>query len=55
MHSKRLVMAANGNNKAEMAQKMIEGAVTEEVPASILQLHPQCEVILDPAAAKYLA
>ncbi len=55
MHSKRLVMAANGNNKAEMAQKMMEGAVTEEVPASILQLHPECEVLLDPAAARFLA
>lgn len=54
MQCKRLVMAANGNNKAEMAEKMIMGPVTEEVPASILQLHPQCEVILDPAAAVLL-
>lgn len=51
MHSKKLVMAANGRNKTEIAAKLVSGPVTEEVPASILQLHPCCEVILDPEAA----
>ena len=27
------------------------GPVTEALPASVLQLHPGCEVILDPDAA----
>ena len=27
------------------------GPVTTDVPASVLQLHPDCEVLLDPAAA----
>ena len=51
MQCPRLVMAANGANKTEIAAKMIKGPVTEALPASILQLHPDCEVILDPAAA----
>lgn len=54
MQSKRLVMAANGKNKTEIAKKMVSGPVTEDVPASILQLHPCCEVILDPEAAEKL-
>lgn len=52
MQCRQLVMAANGNNKTEIAEQMIYGPVTESLPASILQLHPGCEVILDPAAAE---
>lgn len=51
MQCPRLVMAANGSNKAKIAGRMLSGPVTEQLPASILQLHPCCEVILDPAAA----
>lgn len=54
MHSRRIVMAANGPHKAAMVQAMLRGPVIESVPASILQLHPDCEVILDPAAAASL-
>lgn len=54
MQCPRLVMAANGANKTEIAAKMIKDPVTEALPASILQLHPDCEVILDPAAAAKL-
>ena len=52
MQSRRLVMAANGTNKAEMVKKILSGVVTEEVPSSVLQLHPNCELILDPLAAQ---
>lgn len=52
MQCPRLVMAANGSNKTEIAECMICGPVTEQLPASILQVHPCCEVILDPMAAE---
>ena len=55
MLGKKLVMAANGRNKAQIVKEMVTGSVTQEVPASILQLHPFCEVILDPQAAEMLA
>lgn len=55
MQCPRLVMAANGKNKTGIAEKMVNGPVTEELPASILQLHPNCEVILDPEAAAGLS
>lgn len=52
MQCRRLVLAANGENKAEAVERMVTGPVTEQVPASVLRLHPDCEVILDPAAAR---
>jgi hypothetical protein len=32
----------------------LTGPVTPDVPASVLQLHPDCEFILDPPAAECL-
>lgn len=52
MQCGRLVMGANGENKKSIAKKMVYGPVTEELPASIMQLHPCFELILDPAAAE---
>jgi glucosamine-6-phosphate deaminase len=54
IHSRRIVLAANGNRKAKIVAAAVKGKITTEVPASVLQLHPECEVILDPAAAEYL-
>lgn len=54
MHSRKIVLAANGSHKARIVAAALQGPVTPEVPASVLQLHPDCEVILDPAAAEYL-
>jgi glucosamine-6-phosphate deaminase len=48
------VMAANGAHKASVVKAMLQGPVSESLPASVLQLHPDCEVILDPAAAAEL-
>ncbi len=54
MHSRRIVLAANGSRKASIVAAALKGPVTVEVPASILQLHPDCEAILDPEAAECL-
>ena len=58
MWSKKIILAANGKGKAEIVERALFGPVTQEVPASVLQLHPDCEAILDPEAAacieKYL-
>ena len=55
MRSRHLVLAAKGLSKAAIVQKMIEGPVTENVPASVLQLHPDCTVLLDREAASLLS
>lgn len=54
MHSRRIVLIAKGEHKAEMVRQMLKGPVTEDIPASVLQLHPNCEFLLDAAAAKYV-
>ncbi|MEC1289140.1 glucosamine-6-phosphate deaminase [Bacillus mojavensis] len=52
--SKHIVLLANGEEKADAIQKMAEGPVTPEVPASILQQHNYVTVIADPKAAQKL-
>ena len=54
MQAKKIVILASGANKAEAVRKMVRGAVTEQVPASVLQLHPDCTLIADKSAASML-
>lgn len=54
MAAKQLVLIVNGEHKAEIIKQVIEGPVTEQIPASILMTHPDITVILDEAAAKLL-
>jgi glucosamine-6-phosphate deaminase len=54
MSAKEIVIMAFGENKADAVQKMIEGPVTEKVPASILQNHPNVTLIIDQSAASKL-
>ena len=54
MQSRKIVLAANGSHKARIVAAALNGPITPDVPASVLQLHPDCEVILDPAAAEFL-
>ncbi|MBO0446789.1 glucosamine-6-phosphate deaminase [Enterococcus sp. AZ170] len=54
MRVKHLILIVNGEKKAEMVKKVLQGPVTEELPASVLQLHPNLTVILDEAAASEL-
>ncbi len=51
MHAKKIILLANGSSKAEILAKALYGGITPEVPASILQLHPDVTVIVDEAAA----
>lgn len=54
MRVKHLILIVNGEKKADMVKQVLEGPVTEDFPASILQLHPNLTVILDEAAASKL-
>jgi len=54
MHSSKIVLVAKGERKAEIVKQMLEGPVTTDIPASVLQLHPNCEFLLDADAAKLL-
>ena len=47
MQAKKVIMIANGRNKADIIKKAFTGPVTPEVPASILQMHPDFTLIAD--------
>ena len=50
MSARKIVLIATGEGKAEIVKKSFFGPVTPEVPASILQFHPDVTVICDEAA-----
>ena len=54
MQAKQILILASGANKADAVYKTVCGKVTEEVPASVLQLHPNCILIVDKEAASKL-
>lgn len=54
MASKMVVLMAYGEGKADAINQMINGPVTEELPATVLQNHPNVVVIVDEAAASKL-
>ena len=54
MNARKLILIALGEGKAEIIRKTVCGPVTEAVPASVLQLHPDAYIFADHEAAKYL-
>ena len=54
MQAKKILILASGANKADAVYRMAKGEVTESVPASVLQLHPDCILIADSEAAAKL-
>lgn len=45
MHAKKVLLIAGGPEKEEIIKKALYGPITPDVPASILQLHPDLTVI----------
>lgn len=54
MRAKKIVLIATGENKAMAVKALIEGIVTEKVPATILRNHPDVTIYLDKEAASKL-
>ena len=54
MNAKKIVVVANGANKADAIYKTVKGEITEAVPASILQKHPDVTIVCDELAAAKL-
>ena len=55
MKSKKVILIAYGEAKAEAIANTVNGDMTTDVPASVLQNHPDVTIILDDAAASKLA
>ncbi len=54
MAARKVVMVVTGKDKAQILKDSFFGPITPQVPASILQLHPDVTVICDEAAASLL-
>ena len=54
MSAKKILLLAYGENKAEAIANALNGEITEDVPASILQKHNDVVFIIDEAAASKL-
>jgi len=55
LSAKRVVLLAWGERKAPVIRAALEGVVTESIPASYLQTHPNALFVIDEAAATELA
>ena len=54
LDSRICLLLVTGEHKAEVLAKAVEGPVTSMISASALQLHPNCQVIVDADAGKNL-
>ena len=54
MDAKQCLLLASGASKAAAVAHAVEGPITAEVPASVLQMHPRTIVVIDEAAATQL-
>jgi len=54
MKARKIILLAWGEGKAKIVKQTVEGPVSDEVPASFLQQHPQVRVVVDQWAASEL-
>ena len=50
MKARKILVVVSGADKADAVAKAVQGPITPEVPASILQLHPDVTIVGDEAA-----
>ena len=55
MKARSILVVASGADKAQIVHDAFFGPVTPQVPASVLQLHPDVTVIVDAEAGKLCA
>ena len=55
LQARSLVLLATGRSKAGCVERVVNGPISTELPASFLQLHHDVEIMLDAAAAEKLA
>lgn len=54
MRAQRIFLLAWSESKADIVRKVVEGEVTDQIPASLLQNHPNIEIVVDETAAGLL-
>ena len=54
MMAKTILLVASGAHKAEMVRHIMNGPITEDIPATVVRLHPDAVFVVDRAAAGLL-
>ncbi|MNO38044.1 Glucosamine-6-phosphate deaminase 1 [compost metagenome] len=54
LKARQIVLLVRGEEKAEAVKNALEGPISTQCPASLLQSHPNVVVLLDEGAAKWL-
>jgi glucosamine-6-phosphate deaminase len=54
LHSRAIVLLATGRAKSACIERVVNGPLTPELPASFLQLHDDVDIMLDAGAAEKL-
>lgn len=54
MEANCVILIASGTKKARIIKEAVEGNITNDIPASLLQLHKNCYLFLDKEAASML-
>jgi glucosamine-6-phosphate deaminase len=54
MEARHCLLVATGAAKAQVVTHMAEGPITADCPASVLQMHPHCQLVVDEEAATQL-
>jgi glucosamine-6-phosphate deaminase len=55
LESRKILLLSSGEAKARILSQALEGPMTEALPASALQRHPDVTVIADLDSARYLS
>lgn len=55
MQAKKILLIASGEGKADAVRDMMNGRITTECPASMLQMHRDVTIVIDEAAAAKLS
>jgi glucosamine-6-phosphate deaminase len=55
MSSRAIICSVPDQRKADAVKAALEGPVTNQLPASILQTHPGAAIYLDPDSASLLS
>lgn len=54
LKAKEVFLTAWGDEKADIVKKIVEGQITDDIPASFVQTHSNAHVIVDLSAAEHL-
>lgn len=54
MKARKVILMAWGENKAPIIKNTVEGSISDSVPATFLQVHPNVQFVIDESAAEEL-